>query len=480
EDIDSTPDDDPDNDGPVKDNVVGEDHKTNPDGDEDDSDTSTISIEAAAPFLSVETDKDTIKRTSAAYVSLPDKEGFYNVGNPEEHYRYDINFRSLSNIEADEFVVDDPLEAVGKLGQVRVEGLWTPSVWGDKDGRLNVWYKTNKGDASAAAVDTERTPVTTSSVRVFPNTGWRLWKHIDQSAALDQNGGVIKRVELGLPAGLAEGEYITAIRFEYGAVKVGFTSKNYDGTTMNLDYRNSNGVTDYIKNGTIEGATPASAGKSVGALARQEAIAAFPVSATALANAAGQLTGLFGISPLDAYDPVVKHVKGSTGDWTPDRGESFYPVDSGEAAQLAAATLKPATYLVSASRAMSAEDIVSSVSANIAGRIGGATVYDQDRDAVLTRELQTFGTEPGGENPGASVEENSFLEHAKAQGLTYRDGEWYTPDGRKVSTVRTGDPMAVSLWIVMAILALASLVLLNRIRRRPQNKAAAAKGGELK
>ncbi|MDR2156216.1 MAG: Cys-Gln thioester bond-forming surface protein [Clostridiales Family XIII bacterium] len=182
--------------------------------------------------VSVEVDKDTIQRTSAAYASLPGKEGFDNVG--RELYRYDVDYRSTSSVRADELTVDDPLEAVSE-GQIRLEKLWTPVSWGDTDGKMNIWYRTNLTDDGTvydAACATDTNPENANNpgrTPVWPNTGYRLWARdvpTAQRTALD-----------AASLGLAEGEYITAVRYEHGSAEKGFTTKNYADVSLNdIDY----------------------------------------------------------------------------------------------------------------------------------------------------------------------------------------------------------------------------------------------------
>jgi LPXTG-motif cell wall-anchored protein len=173
------------------------------------------------PVLSVEIDKDTIKRTSAAYESLPGKEGFNNVGKADEHFRYDINFRSTSNVGADEFVIDDPLEAVSQ-GQIRVEEILTPIVTGDRDGLLNVWYKTNKTKDTEVYSNVKAADIT--GIPKYANTGFKLWK---------QGISTGERTLLKAADIVGDGEYITAIRLEYGGVEEGFTSRDTAGYSLN-------------------------------------------------------------------------------------------------------------------------------------------------------------------------------------------------------------------------------------------------------
>jgi hypothetical protein len=175
-----------------------------------------------------EVDIDTINLTSAAYRSLPDEEDFDNVDN--ESYHYDLDYRSLANVFADEFVVDDSLDGV-KDGLIRVNTLWTAVSWGDADGKMNVWYKTNLTDSkhnysNLSAMSTNPTnPNNPSKKPVYPNTGYKLWASNVSTASQT-------RLDVSNLA-LEDGEYITAIRYEHGKVNRGFTTRNYLRDTKN-------------------------------------------------------------------------------------------------------------------------------------------------------------------------------------------------------------------------------------------------------
>ncbi|MDR1954139.1 MAG: Cys-Gln thioester bond-forming surface protein [Clostridiales Family XIII bacterium] len=302
-------------------------------------------------IVSCQVDKDTIRRTSAAYRSLPGEEEIDNVG--KERYRYDIDYRATSNVFADEFVVDDPLENVAK-DQVRVEEVYTAITWGDFDGLFNVWYKTNKTDdlktySDVSAMDTNpdnyKNPDRNAA---YPNTGFKLWAE-DLTAT--------ERHKLSVSdLGLAEDEYITALRFEHGGVNVGFTSKNYADVSLNGEHRAS----DITPPATSE---PAAAAQMIASLSAEE-------------NAAA---------------PLATGITGDIVDWTPQQSDPYY------AAEAAAADgLRPVSYLVSAPRAYEGEDIESSVTARITRDY---TLRDDDADHVITKEIETFTYETKDDAP---------------------------------------------------------------------------------
>ena len=311
--------------------------------------------------LSVEVDKDTIKRTSAAYVSLPGQAGYNNIGQVDERYKYDIDFRSTSGIWADEFVVDDPLENVF-YGKVIVEELWTPVVWGDYDGHWNLWYATNKTDqftlySAVSAMDTNPyNPENPERLAVYPNIGLKLL-----ASGLKAN----ERYHFTLDDfGLSEGEYLTKLRFEYGRVEVGFTSKNYSDESLNGEHRKISGKDLRL---------PSHAANELMLLDAR------------LFDEPRLFSDLNSVLIKESYGFVdyITGISGNTVDWTPIEGTRFYS----EGAKNPGYDLLPASYLVSAVKPMEDIDIVSSVSARIARDL---LMRAYDQDAVVTKEIGTF------------------------------------------------------------------------------------------
>ena len=149
-------------------------------------------------------------------------------------YRYLLDFRSASNTWTDEFTVTDELTAV-KAGLAELTGIETPIAQGDFDGKLNVWFQTDRqdaGDADGKAtanatrddghenpwLDDESTKLTLGDDgRAVDYTGWRLWR---SDIPADQ------AIELSVAdLALEEGEQVVAIRWEYGRVEEGFTTR---------------------------------------------------------------------------------------------------------------------------------------------------------------------------------------------------------------------------------------------------------------
>ena len=462
--------------------------------DEDDQDFAAVAITKA---VSCEVNKDTIRRTSAAFDgslfdAKVDEHLINNVG--KETYRYDVDFRSTSSMPADEFVVDDPLENVN-YDQVRLVGLWTPAVWGDSDGRMNVWYKTSKKtNASGISAEPPSPPVTEGNINnhTFPTLvfseknqpeGWKLWTTIVQDPTKFAANGVIDRVKLNIDSlQLDEDDYITALRFEYGAVEVGFTSRNYSGVSQNGEHRGANGEiqlpaddlarieslstteTGELKPSAEPAAAAAQAeepkknffaqlfGATFGAESQGTDTAAAAVSTDAAQGGALQAASAF--DRQEAFEVQASPADTVNIDWTPDPLDHYY-----SAGAVAAQNLAPASYLVETIRPMEAENIVSSAVAQIA--VGGR--WDVDVDAVITRQL-------------VGLPANGFGSSSYTLESTYQDMVSNQETGGFAA--RTYDDMDLVFWIGMAASALtgaAFVFLVWRIYNR--RKVAAARAG---
>ena len=145
----------------------------------------------------------------------------FNTG---EIYQYSIDYRSTSNSWADEYNMIDTIDCAVS-GYANVAAIKTPVAFEDHDGKMNVWYKTNKTsedykeDAlkyNACATNPEN-PWNKGNERITDYTGWKIWK-ADISTLKSQ---VLDVSDLGL----ADGEYITGIAFEHGRVEKGFTTR---------------------------------------------------------------------------------------------------------------------------------------------------------------------------------------------------------------------------------------------------------------
>lgn len=141
----------------------------------------------------------------------------------EGRFDYAIDFRSTSDTWVDEFTVTDTIDAAAQDIAV-LESVTTPQAYEDYDGLMNVWYTTDKADASftdtsganATASDGHENPWVNGE-RQLDYSGWVLWK-ADVPATEAQTLSVS---DLGLP----DGTRITGLRFEYGRVEAGFTSR---------------------------------------------------------------------------------------------------------------------------------------------------------------------------------------------------------------------------------------------------------------
>ncbi|MDR0347146.1 MAG: hypothetical protein LBH56_02055 [Coriobacteriales bacterium] len=172
--------------------------------------------------LGCEIYEDTINVTAAAFKT--NDEDYLRVENVgAESYHYTLDFRSTSNVRADEFTVIDRLESV-ITGSVRLKEVFTPVARGDSDGFFNLWYQTNLTDSSrlyssANAMSSNPFNANNPNKRQnWPSVGWKLWQENIPTT-------VTTRLLVD-DLGLAQGEYVTALRFEYGSVEVGFTTRD--------------------------------------------------------------------------------------------------------------------------------------------------------------------------------------------------------------------------------------------------------------
>ena len=151
-------------------------------------------------------------------------------------YDYTLDFRSTSNTWTDEFTVEDDFYGV-MTGKATLDSITTPQAYKDFDGKMNVWYKTDQtpsdySDESGAnqtlsdghgnpwLTDESNSETLGEDGRKIDYTGWKLWKaDVSTTEAED-----LKVSDLEL----SEGEHVTAIRFEYGRVESGFTTREDD------------------------------------------------------------------------------------------------------------------------------------------------------------------------------------------------------------------------------------------------------------
>ena len=155
------------------------------------------------------------------------------------NYEYQLDYKNTSNTWVDEFTVYDSLDCVNQ-GLARLDSLMMAQGSKDYDGKLNVWYQTNKtpadyaddkDKANATTGDGHTNPWITGSTRgddskrtdpdgdgrALDYTGWKLWaKDVSATAASTLNVSDLH---------LADDEYITAFRLEYGRVEEGFTTR---------------------------------------------------------------------------------------------------------------------------------------------------------------------------------------------------------------------------------------------------------------
>lgn len=161
-------------------------------------------IDDEPPFIEIEGDVD--KRET-----LIDSNG---------NFSYTIDYRSTSTTWADEFNMIDEVACVAD-GSARIVSLTTPVCFGDYDGKMNVWYRTNLTDEERSDHDranacstNPRNDKNPNNERVHDYTGWRLWR--EGVSTLESSELSAEELEL------AEGEYPIALAFEHGRVEEGF------------------------------------------------------------------------------------------------------------------------------------------------------------------------------------------------------------------------------------------------------------------
>lgn len=160
-------------------------------------------------------------------------------------YKYSIDYRSTSNTWADEFNMKDTIDCA-IAGYAQVTSIKTPVSFEDWDGKMNVWYKTNKTPASYkedaekynACESNPENPWNPDNERIQDYTGWKIWK----ANVSTLKSETLKVSDLKLSAG----EYITGIAFEHGRVEKGFTTR-----TAAWDRDNIKSTDDTIKVGSM-------------------------------------------------------------------------------------------------------------------------------------------------------------------------------------------------------------------------------------
>ncbi len=154
-------------------------------------------------------------------------------GETDGSYDYTIDVRSTATTWVDEFTVTDELDAVTD-GLAYLVGVTTPQGSDDYDGLLNVWYQTDQtasdyqdsAHANATRSDGHINPWLDDELtaerlgddgRAVDYTGWHLWA---------TNVSTSKAQTLSVAdLDLAPDEHVIAVRFEFGRVEAGFTTR---------------------------------------------------------------------------------------------------------------------------------------------------------------------------------------------------------------------------------------------------------------
>lgn len=164
------------------------------------------------------------------------------IADEKGSFGYTLDYRSASSTWADELTVTDPLDCVDE-GLARLASVTTPVCFEDWDGAVSVWYQTNlndKADASDAAAHSAMeadpdNPCNPGKSRQTDFTGWLYWGEASTLAAK-----TFDVAELGL----ADGEHVTALRFEHGRVEAGFATRDggWDRDDLKAETDNLDGL----------------------------------------------------------------------------------------------------------------------------------------------------------------------------------------------------------------------------------------------
>ena len=183
------------------------------------------------------------------------------------NYEYQLDYKNESNTWVDEFTVYDSLDCVNQ-GLARLDSLMMAQGSKDFDGKLNVWYQTNKtpadyaddkDNANATIDDGHTNPWITGSTRgddskrtdpdgdgrALDYTGWKLWaKDVSATAASTLDVSDLH---------LADDEYVTAFRLEYGRVEEGFTTRTSAWDRDDLkDQHDDQNTVEYVHEETFQ------------------------------------------------------------------------------------------------------------------------------------------------------------------------------------------------------------------------------------
>ena len=153
-------------------------------------------------------------------------------------YIYTIDYRNTSNVWADEMNMWDVIDCAVD-GKAYFEYVNTPVFYGDYDGEMNVWYKTNKtpedyvepededGYVPNACATNPENPHNPYNERVHDFTGW---KCLCKVSTLESVTITTKDFDLD------DDEYITGIAFEHGRVEVGAGTLSQDSNQWKRDF----------------------------------------------------------------------------------------------------------------------------------------------------------------------------------------------------------------------------------------------------
>lgn len=252
-------------------------------------------------------------------------------------YSYTLDFRNTSSTWVDECTVTDTLEAAVS-GAAQLISITTPRPTGDRDGLMNVWYRTDQSEAATddapsktdgtspsdedaggsksddpdkSGTEKSTPPNATlddghsnvwleqdevlellgSDARKLDYSGWRLWKADVPTS---------KATKLDVcDLNLKEGENVIGIRFEYGCVDKDFTTRTDESAWARKELKDEH---DDVEDAAALSSNAAENTASGPAVITMQALDAYDESSPLINSAEIDLVRNGGGTDLEAHD----------------------------------------------------------------------------------------------------------------------------------------------------------------------------------
>lgn len=186
-----------------------------------------------APFVigvDVDLQQEIAKPLDNADMEDGDGENRASVGNrPAGEYSYSLDFASRSNGWVDEMIITQELPS--KDGLAELVSVTTPQTWQDADGKMSVWYRTDKGGDALPDDAASNAALDAANAQPTAYAGWKLWR-ADVPA---MEATLLSMSDLRESGALAEDENVTAIRLAYGRVEKWFATHKPPADSADAD-----------------------------------------------------------------------------------------------------------------------------------------------------------------------------------------------------------------------------------------------------